>query len=150
MGWWSILFNITEPKKYQVALGLNLNDYFLTAAYPEDVSKPYSNVGNNIVQEPNCYYFGAGPAGTFTYYVNSLLMLQYHTALSIPYYRLESENLVENPGGYKMPYFLNHKIEAITSKGLFGGLELSNIINRGDLPNNTARKEWYVGFRIML
>lgn len=150
LGWWSFLINLTEPNKYQISAGVNLNDYFLTAAYPEDISKPYSNVNNSITQEPNGYYFGMGPAASFTYSVNSLLMLQYHTALSIPYFRVEAEDLVESPGGYKMPYFFNHKIEAITSKGFFGGLELSNIMNRGNLPNSTVRKEWYFGFRIMM
>jgi len=149
LGWFSTTWNINEPEKYQVSLGIHFGDYFLTSAYPEDITKPFSNPSNSIVQEPNGNYYGFGPTAIVDYMLTKHFMLEYKGHLTIPFYRLESEYLVST-GDYKNPYFLNNTLEVITSKGLYGGMELTNIINRGNLPNNTKRFELYLGFRIRL
>ncbi len=150
IGWWSFLWNITEPNRYQLAVGVNLKDFFLTAAYPKDLSKPYSNPSNTAVQEPNGNYYAAGPSIAARFIVNQLLLLEYKGELSIPFGRIESNKLEDYDGNYKNPYFMNHSLEATSSKGFFLGYELSSIFNRGDLPNNTKRSDLYIGFRIRL
>lgn len=137
LGWWSVLWNLNEPEKYQFAVGFNLNDHILSTNYLTGK------------QEPQGYYLTAGPSASFTYSINSLLMVEYLSTLSIPLLKSEEKD-ISNKVDYKNPYFLNNKIELITSKGLFGGLELSNIINRGNLPNNTKMTQWYIGFRFPL
>lgn len=150
LGWHSFLWNITEPKKYQLSVGANFSDFFLTAAYPEDESRPYSNPSNNIVQEPNGNYYAIGPSAGARYLINSFLMAEYVADLSIPFGKLDSEDLADYDGKYKNPFFFNHSLELITSKGLYVGYEHTSLMNRGDLPNNTKRRELYIGMRIKL
>lgn len=150
LGWWSFLWNITEPNRYQIAIGANAKDFFLTAAYPEDVSKPYSNPNNNIVQEPNGNYYAIGPSATVKFIVNKYLLLEYKGELSIPFGKLDSKDLADYDGNYKNPYFLSQTLEANSSKGFFIGYELSSIINRGNLPNSIKRSDLYLGFRIAI
>lgn len=150
LGWWYFLWNITEPNNYQIALGMNACDFFLTAAYPENTDLPYSNPSNTIVQEPNGNYYAIGPSLAFRYALTKYFLLEYKGNASIPFGKIDSENLVEPEGGYKNPFFLNHSLEVISSKGLFIGYERSSILNRGNLPNNTKRGDLYLGFRIPL
>lgn len=146
IGWLTSTWNITEAKKYQVALGIHIGDYFLTAAYPEDETKPFNKNSNSIVQEPNGNYYGGGPSAIVNVILTKNLLLEYRTHLTIPAFRLESLYLVTDDN-YKNPYFMNNNLELITSKGFYGGADLTNIINRGSLPNNTKRFELYVGFK---
>ena len=149
IGWMSYLFNITEPKRFQVAVGANFSDFFLTAAYPEDVSKPYSNPNNNIVQEPNGNYYAIGPSAAFRMTLSPLFLLEYHTDFSIPFGRVKGKDLVEDKD-YPNPYFTMHSLEVISKYGLYGGIDYAAAINRGNLPNNTKRSEIFLGFRVKL
>lgn len=150
LGWHSFLWNVTEPNRYQIAVGGNFSDFFLTAAYPEDLSRPYSNPSNAIVQEPNGNYYAIGPSFSARYRISNFLLAEYVADLSIPFGRIESEELAEYDGKYKNPYFYNHSLELISSKGLFIGYEHTRFFNRGNLPNNTKRRELYIGMRIKL
>lgn len=149
IGWMSFLFNITEPKRFQIAAGANFSDFFLTSAYPEDVSKPYSNPNNNIVQEPNGNYYTIGPSVAFRMSLSPLFLLEYHTDFSIPFGRVTGSDLVEDKN-YPNPYFTMHSLEVISKYGLYGGFDYAAVINRGNLPNNTKRSEVFLGFRIKL
>tara|TARA_R110002049_G_scaffold309196_1_gene518436 strand:- start:1453 stop:2262 length:810 start_codon:yes stop_codon:yes gene_type:complete len=149
IGWLTFTWNITEARNYQVALGAHIGDYFLTSAYPEDETKPFNKNSNSIVLEPNGNYYGAGPSAIVNVLLTKNLLLEYRTHLTIPAFRLESLYLVSD-GNYKNPYFMNNNLELITSKGFYGGADLSNIINRGNLPNNTKRFELYVGFKLKI
>lgn len=149
IGWLTSTWNITEANKYQVALGVHIGDYFLTSAYPEDETKPFNKNSNTIVQEPNGNYYGAGPSAIVDVLLTKNLLLEYRSHLTIPAFRLESLYLVSD-GNYKNPYFMYNNLELITSKGFYGGADLTNIINRGNLPNNTKRFELYVGFKFKI
>ena len=149
IGWLSFLWNVTEPKTYQIAVGANFSDFFLTAAYPEDESQPYSNPNNRIVQEPNGNYYAIGPSIAYRRTLSELFLLEYHVDFSIPFGRITADNLVEDED-YPNPYFMMHSLEVISKYGLYGGIDYSQIINRGNLPNNTKRSEFFVGFRIKL
>lgn len=148
LGWLSVMWNLNKPNRFQMALGFNINDYMLTSAYVADTSRAFSN-NNSIVQEPNGYYFTAGPSLAANLMVTKYFMVEYHGTLSIPYYRYKQNELVTD-GNYKTPYFINHSVEVVTPIGLFVGYELNGIENRGDLPNNTKRADWLLGFRLML
>lgn len=149
IGWMSFMFNINEPKKYQILAGAHFSDFFLTSSYPEDPSKPFNNLSNRIIQEPNGNYYAIGPSAGLRITLSNLFLLEYHTDLSIPFGRLTSEDLQEDKN-YKNPYFTMHSLEVISKYGVYGGFDYSAIINRGNLPNNIKRKEFFLGFRIKL
>ena len=150
LGWWSWVWNLTEPKRFSVAAGFNANDYFLTSSYVEHDSIPYDRIDNNTRYEPNGYYFGAGPTVRANFMLTSNFQLEYFGSLSIPFGRVTAEDFENQDDDYPNPYFMNHYLELISSYGVYAGYEFTDIINRGDIPNNTKRREWYIGFRIMI
>jgi hypothetical protein len=150
LGWVQALWNITEPDRYQIAVGASFKDFFLSSAYPEDPSRPYSNPGNIIIQEPNGGYYAIGPALAFRITLSKLFMAEYTGDLAIPFGKISTDNLRKVEGGYKHPYFMSHTVEVNSSKGFFVGYSYTSIMNRGNLPNNTKRTELFLGFRIPL
>lgn len=143
------LWNITDPDKYQIAIGANFRDIFLTSAYPEDETKPYSNPNNNTVLEPSGSYFAIGPSLGARYNLANIVLIEYRSDLSIPFGKVDPSGLVD-VDNFKNPYFFNHVLELNSSKGFFVGYEYTSFIERSKAANSTNRTELYVGFRIRL
>ena len=149
IGWYTTTWNITEARVYQISVGANIKDFNLLMTEPKDKNKPFSNPGNIVINEPAGNYYTIGPSIAARYNLFNKIMFEYHSDLSIPFGKLESSsnNFIEDKD-FKNPYFINHVIELVSSKGLFVGYEYLSIIQRTKRDINPVRNELFIGFRI--
>lgn len=149
LGWVTGLWNITEPKQYQIAVGMSFKDFNLFSAYPEDESKAYANPSNNTMLEPAGNYYTIGPSLGAKYNVANIVLVEFRADLSIPFGKVDpSVNSYIEDKDFKNPYFMNYVLEVNSSKGLFVGFETLGLLERTKAKNNAKRKELFVGFRI--
>lgn len=144
LGWHSFTWNLHDPKKYSVALGFNLNDYFFGSTYHTDTT-PNSWVS----PEPQGYYFAAGPTLQANYMLGKYFMAEMMASYSLSYWRAVSLTYATVNDKYPKPHFAQLHFELFSTWGLFAGIDYNFIINRGDIPNNTQRFDLSVGFRFM-
>ncbi|KAB1064872.1 hypothetical protein [Salibacter halophilus] len=149
-GWWSWVWNVTKPGRFSAAGGLNLNDFFLHSSYVKDENSQYDRISNKTRIEPNGYYFATGPSIRMNYMITSGIQLEYFGSLSIPFGRVTPEDFENQNDDYPNPFFLNNNVEIISSYGFYAGFSFTDIINRGDNPNSSMRRDAYLGFRIKL
>lgn len=147
LGWYSFLINLNKPNKIQFGLGLNVKDFFLTSAYPEDIRFPYANPSNNIILEPSGNYYTGGPSAGVRYNLLNAVLIEYKGDLSIPFAKLDPGDGFKKDPDFKDPYFINHVLEFTSSKGFYLGLESTYFLERTKANNSTKRNEIYLGFR---
>ncbi|MFM7024222.1 MAG: hypothetical protein ACKOXB_14710 [Flavobacteriales bacterium] len=144
-GWHSFTWNLHSPSKYSLALGINLNDYFLGSTYYTDT------VPNHWVSpEPQGYYFAAGPSLQANYMLGKYFMAELLATYSISYWRAVSLSYATVNNKYPKPHFAQLHAELFSTWGLFAGIDYNFIINRGDIPNSTQRLDLSLGFRFMM
>ena len=144
-GWHSWAWNINKPGKASLAVGLNVNDYFLGSTYYNDTT-----TYNWISAEPQGYYFAAGPTVVANYLLNKSFMLEAMASYSISYWRAVSLSYATVDNKYPKPHFGQINVEVMSAWGLFAGVDYNFIINRGNIPNNTSRLDLMLGFRFMM
>ena len=149
VGWYTRLWNLTEPNKFQFMTGLNLKDFNLVITEPKDRSRPFANPTNLTINNPAGNYYTIGPSIGARYNLFNKFLVEYHSDLSIPFGKLNpTSNNYNEEKKVKNPYFINHVIELVSSKGLFVGYEYISIIQRAVIETSPVRRELYVGFRI--
>jgi hypothetical protein len=145
IGWTSWGWNIVAKDKATVALGFNLNDYIIGSTYV------YTNAQGQkqtpITTEPQGYYWAGGPSLFFDYQISENLNLQTFAAYSLSFWRAVSLSYAEKDNSYAKPHFLEFNAELQTKFHLYGGIDFTTLINRGDLPNSTKRFDVIVGYR---
>lgn len=145
LGWFNVVYNINEHPKNSLAIGFNLNDYFLASTYQSDTSS-----GGWASYEPQGYFFAAGPSITYNYLPTKYFFIETGISYSIPYFQAASLSYAVKDEDYPHPHFLQLYTEVQTKYGFFIGIDYSSIINRGDIPNKTQRTDLLFGFRFML
>jgi hypothetical protein len=145
IGWTSWGWNIVVKDKAALALGFNLNDYIIGSTYV------YTNAQGQkqspITTEPQGYYWAGGPSLFFDYQISENLNLQSFASYSLSFWRAVSLSYAQKDNSYEKPHFLEFNAELQTKFHLYGGIDFTTLINRGDLPNSTKRFDIFVGYR---
>lgn len=145
LGWFNIVYNLNESPKNSMAIGFNLNDYFLGSTYESDTS-----AGGWASYEPQGYFFAAGPSITYNYLPTKYFFIETGISYSIPYFQAASLSYAEKDEEYPHPHFIQFYAELQTKYGFYLGVDYSSIINRGNIPNTTQRTDLLLGFRFMI
>ena len=141
-GWHSFGKNVIATDRFCLALGGNLNDYFIGNTYDTDSGR--------VSLEPQGYYFAAGPTLFADFLVNKHILIQTNTSYSLSFWRATSLSYGIRDDSYPKPHFFSTNIELVSTKGFFVGFDYNWIINRGNIPGNVKRWDYLVGFRFML
>lgn len=145
IGWYSTGWNVFKTDRLSGAIGVNLNDYFLTNSYRLDFPK------DDLTSiEPQGYWFAAGPSVFLDVGLNKYFLLHTHAFYSMSYWRAASLSYAERNDHYPKPHFGNFSFEVQSKWALFAGMDYSWLINRGNNPNNTKRLDFLLGFRLPL
>ena len=145
LGWHSWGWNVVSTNNFTIAPGFNLNDYFYGKTYVSDTTS------NGVVSpEPQGYYFSAGPTLFSNVYINDYLILHTKASYSFSYWRAVSLEYAVVDDNYPKSHFGSLNLELITKWGLFVGFDYNWVINRGNLPDKTSRKDFLLGFRFVL
>lgn len=147
IGWYSFGWNIISKDRLCVALGGNLNDYFITNSYRLDSSST-----NLTSIEPQGYWFSGGPSAFADVYLNKYAIIHAMTSYSMGYWRAASLTYggTQVDDSYPKPHFGGLSIELQTHWGAFVGLDHNWLINRGSNSNKTKRTDFLVGFKFPL
>lgn len=145
LGWHSWGVNVWSSNRLCLAIGLNLNDYFIGTTYEVD------SIPKRVSLEPEGYYFGAGPAVFADVLLQKHLILHVHSSYTFNYWRPITLTYASNPDeDMPMPHLGGFSAELMTSLGLFAGLDYNWLINRTPYPNSTKRWDYTFGFRFVL
>lgn len=147
IGWFSMGWNIVGSDKFCLALGGNINDYFLTNSYRLD-----TDINNLTSLEPQGYWFAGGPSAFADYVLGKYFLFHSHFSYSLGFWRVVSLDYkgTQIDNSYPKPHFGGMNIELQSKFGLFGGVDYNWLINRGENPNNTKRIDIVFGFRLPL
>ncbi len=144
IGWYSKTWNIYSNQRLCLSVGGNLNDYFLTSSYRlEDTNSLSTN-------EPNGYYFSAGPSILFDFLVNKNFIVHAHANYSMSYWRAANNTYgdVIEDDSYPKPHFAGLNLQLQSKWGVYTEVDYNFLINRGNNPNNTKRIELIIGFKL--
>lgn len=145
LGWHSFAWGFLNSDIYSLGFGFNMNDYILGASYYKD------SLRNKMVSdEPQGYYFGAGPAFCADFRISNWVMIHFQSSYSFSYWRPVSLSYATVDNSYPKPHFFHSTLEMMSPWGLFFGIDYSQIINRGNLPNKIKRTDLLLGFRFVL
>jgi hypothetical protein len=145
IGWTSWGWNILGKEKTSLAFGFNLNDYIIGSTYVYKDSQGQNQTP--ITTEPQGYYWGGGPSLFFDYALSEKLVLQTFASYSLTFWRPVSLSYAQEDNSYPKPHVFQLNAEIQTSFHLYGGVDFTSLINRGDLPNDTKRIDFIVGYR---
>ncbi|MBL7873092.1 MAG: hypothetical protein JNM78_15855 [Cyclobacteriaceae bacterium] len=145
IGWTSWGWNVLANGKSSVAIGFNLNDYILGSTYV--YTDAQGQKLSPITTEPQGYYWGGGPSLFFDYQISEKLNLQSFASYSFSFWRPVSLDYATKDNSYEKPHFMEFNVELQTKFQVYGGVDFTTLINRGDLPNRTKRFDIIVGYR---
>jgi len=145
IGWTSWGWNVLAKPKSALALGFNINDYILGSTYI--YTDTQGNKQTPITTEPQGYYWSGGPSLFLDYAISETLVLQAFAGYSFAFWRPVSLSYAQEDKAYPKPQFLHLNAELQTKFHLYGGIDFTSLINRGDLPNDTKRFDIIVGYR---
>ncbi len=137
-------WNVNEGKRLSLAAGFNLNDYIIGATYAERLNGEPVNLSTG---EPQGYYWTTGPSLFADFVLTDQLVLQTFASYSISMFRLVSVSNAVEDKSYPKPHFVHLHAELQTTLRLFAGVDYTWLVNRGDLPNQTRRLDFFVGYR---
>ncbi len=146
LGWHSWGWNLTNYNKLSVALGVNLNDYFYGKTYNVDTTGLMPEL---LSPEPQGYYFTAGPSLFVDYALNKYVLLQALTTYSLAYWKAVGLEYGVNDPSYPKPHFVGLYAELVTKWGFFVSYDYNFVVNRGNNPDKTKRRDLNIGFRFV-
>lgn len=145
LGWFSKGWNVFSEDRFNIAVGGNLNDYFLVSSIRPDTS-------NSLLYslEPQGYYFAGGPSLFADVALGKSFILHAHADYSMSYWRPATPSYLTADESYLKPHFGSAQLSLQSRWGLFAGIDYNWVINRGNLPNDTKRVEVLFGMRFPL
>jgi hypothetical protein len=105
LGWHTFAFNTFETDRVLVSPGVHLNDYFFytNARSVQDEGKDFASL---TTQEPQGYYFGAGPSLLVSVLPTKFLLINLKSQYSATYWRPVSASGAQVNAGYPKPHFV--------------------------------------------
>ncbi|MGD1846808.1 MAG: hypothetical protein ACFB10_15575 [Salibacteraceae bacterium] len=144
IGWNYMAWNITEPKKFQAAIGFSFADYFFGSTYVADT---ISDPDGWATYEPHGYYWAAGPTIMGRFAIGKALLLQTSSQYNLSYWKPVGLSYGIEIEGYPLPHWWHFRMDLLSAWGFFAGWQTAYLINRGDRPNNARRSSMSLGYR---
>lgn len=143
LGWLNLGWNLSGPGTVQAFAGFHLHDYFLTSTYVDALEGRYS-------EEPQGYYFSAGPALGLRAAASKLLLAELRGQYGMSYWRATTTSYAVRDDDYPLPHWVHVQADLLTKWGIFFSLQHHRMLNRGPLPNSTHRWDAILGFQVMI
>ncbi len=136
LGWFQSYYNVVSEDRLIVAPGLSFGDYIF---------------GDNTAYtlEPNGYYLHIGPAVKASYLLNKDVWLDgfLNWDIGAGVKHSSDRNRYERIVGYPRPFFVNLTVNVCTSKNIFGGIRINQLLDRGDNKRSATRVDFSIGYR---
>ncbi len=143
IGWHHWSWNIIAKPQHCIGLGINLSDYFIGSIYQGE--------NNDIVlHEPQGWQIGLGPVITMSNRINNTFVLISSAAYVPSLLKPVDVSYAKADDAYPKPHFLHGNITLMSKWGLFMEGQFVQLINRGNLPNQTRRLDLKLGFAFVL
>ena len=148
IGWHTFAYNTLETKKFLFSPGIHANDYFFftNARSKQDEGREFAVL---TTQEPQGYYFGAGPSLLVSVLPSKFLLINFKSQYSFTYWRPVSASGAIVNDNYPKPHFVGLTTEFVTPWGVFFEIDHNRIINRGNIPNTARRTDFNIGFKFV-
>jgi hypothetical protein len=143
IGWHMFHWNVIAKEKQCVSLGFSLNDYFIGAIYQD-------SLGQASLQEPQGWQIGVGPALGFTQQLSNEFVLMASSAYVVNVLRPVSISYAKEDNSYPKPHVWHGNITLMSKWGVFTEMQITQLINRGNIPNSTRRIDLKLGFAFVL
>jgi hypothetical protein len=136
LGWFQFYVNVISEDRLIIAPGISTGDYIF---------------GDNTAYtfEPNGYYIHIGPAVKASYLLNDSFWLDAFLNVDVgagvkhSNDRSRHERIV----GYPRPIFLNLTVNVVSTRRLFAGFRINQLVDRGDNKRSATRLDVNLGFR---
>lgn len=136
LGWFQFYVNVVSEDRLIIAPGISAGDYIF---------------GDNTAYtlEPNGYYIHIGPAVKASYLLNESFWLDGFLNVDIGAGVKHNDNRsrYERVVGYPRPIFLNLTVNVVSTRRLFAGFRVNQLIDRGDNKRSATRLDLNLGFR---
>ncbi len=149
IGWHTVGFNAWSTSRWVVAPAIHANDYFYFSNTRSalDVNAKFPSLQTN---EPQGYYFGAGPSVLLQVLASKLLLISVKSQYSFTYWRPVNVRNAIKDDAYPKPHFFGFTTEFMSPWGFFLEVDHNRIINRGDLPGSGQRTDVSFGFKFVV
>lgn len=144
IGWHHWTWNVTAKPQHCLSLGFTLSDYFIGSIYQD-------NSNNNIIlHEPQGWQIGAGPVVSVSQRLSNSFILIGSTAYVPSFLKPVNVSYAKVEDAYPKPHFLHANFTLISKWGFFAEGQFVQLINLGNLPNQTRRLDLKLGFAFVL
>lgn len=153
IGWHTASLNLWSSRRLLLSPGVHFGDHIIstTLRHPQliidAVGLDNYNGGSERTLDPAGYYLFAGPALTAAYVVDRRAWVEAHIQYDVSLVKAfsPSQNYVEIKD-YPMPGVLMYGIELNTTYGVFAGLRIATLNDRGSYKNDARRVDLSIGY----
>jgi hypothetical protein len=143
IGWQMFHWNVTAKQNRTISLGFSLNDYFIGSINQD-------TMGKITLKEPQGWQIGIGPAVGINQRLSNEFILMASTAYVVNVLRPVSISYAQEDNAYPKPHVWHGNITLMSKWGLFTEMQISQLINKGNIPNATRRIDFKLGFAFVL
>lgn len=137
IGWVQYYLNAVATDRLLISPGISGGDYIYGSQYInpaiESDKKKY---------DPYGYYLAAGPAIMATYLVNKKMWVDAYVNYDISFLKVKNDSVDPD---YAKPSFISIGADVYTTKKLFAGIRLNQIIDKGINEDNSKRLDISAG-----
>lgn len=103
-----------------------------------------------MLLEPQGWQIGAGPAMGFARQLSPAFLLMGSGSYVLNFSRSVSVTYAKEDNSYPKPHMFHTQLTLMSKWGLFAEAQFVQLINRGNIPNNTRRLDLKLGFAFVL
>ena len=139
-GWCQVYTNVVAGDRLLVAPGFSIGDYIFS------IKQQVDSVGI-VTYDPAGYYFGGGPGLLVTYAFNRGLWIDGYVYYDLCFAKTEYSHAGYLPvEGYPMPHFLTWGMEVNHRSGVFTGVRVCTVNDRGSTGIKASRLDISFGY----
>lgn len=134
IGWAQFYLNAVATDRLLISPGISGGDYIY--------GSQYIKTGTKSKYDPYGYYLAAGPAIMATYLVNKKLWIDAYVNYDISFVKVKNDSVDPD---YAKPSFISIGADVYTTRKLFAGLRVNQIIDKGINKDNSKRLDISAG-----
>jgi hypothetical protein len=139
LGWHNWAYSVMRTDDFQLSIGAHAHDYF----YAFQLASPQDT------HEPAGWYIGTGPVVMIDYNLLNQVVLHFEGTYSFTK-KIKDVPDMTFDRSYPSPHFINFLLEVRPESRWFLGLEHVRSYNRGWNPNDGARTDVHLGFKLFV
>ena len=138
-GWMQFHGNVVASDKFLFSAGMSFDDYII------GIERKVNNQIN--LYDPAGYMFAAGPSVLSSYFIGAGFWIDGYVNYDLVYAKVKYSYPNYSPiSGYKKPNFVNFGFDLHHKSGLFGGVRINSLIDRGENKIHAKRMDLSVGY----